>query len=248
MFFRRRYDKEIMDDRTIVDDRLTRALDELRVINLFLGGRSTTTAGIRELLESIRSHPVHGTTAASQASGERGQDGACSRPLTILDVGSGGSDNFAAATAGSRAIEIISVDINPGACDYILAHDRERPIVCGDARALPFKPGSVDIVHVALFLHHFSEEEIGRMLQAFLGIARYGVVVNDLRRSYLALAGISLLTRVFSRSAMVRNDAPLSVKRGFVRADMLGLLRGLQCSSFTLHRRWAFRWLAVIIT
>jgi ubiquinone/menaquinone biosynthesis C-methylase UbiE len=227
MSFPRRYDKEIMDDFSITDSRIAQALDELHTINVWLGGGSTSRDGIRELLGSA----------------SKGNE--INKPVTILDVGSGGSDHFHIRSA-EHPMDVVSVDINAGVCRYLKVHEPSRSIVCADAAALPFAPDSVDIVHASLFLHHFTEEEIERLLSAFLLIARRGVVINDLRRSRLALAGIGLLTRLFSKSAMVRNDAPLSVKKGFLRNELLALLARLPCASFTLRRRWAFRWLAVI--
>ncbi len=234
MALRRRYDQEIMDDFSITDGRISHALDELRTINIFLGGSSTSRKGVRDVLRSAVRHGGNGTAATH------------GRPVTVLDVGAGGSDHPYRRAAIGHEIEIISVDINIGVCRYIQEHEPSRAVVCADAMALPFGPNSVDVVHASLFLHHFTEDEIERLLIAFLGIARYGVVINDLQRSSLALAGIRLLTRLFSNSAMVINDAPLSVKRGFIRREMLSMLRGLPCSSYTLHWRWAFRWLAVI--
>ncbi len=219
---RRTYDREIMDDFSITDERIVHALDELRTINIALGGNSTSRAGMRMLMR------------ADEA------------PLTVLDVGAGGSDTVRMRRNGARALRIISTDLNTGVCRYIKERDPADEVVCGNAFALPFAERSVDIVHVSLFLHHFTEDEIHRLLTSFLAIARTGVVVNDLRRSWFALAGIWMLTRLFSHSAMVKHDAPLSVRRGFVRSDMLAQLGRLRCSSFTLHRRWAFRWLAVI--
>ena len=227
MFLRRRYDKEIMDDFSITDSRLTAALDELRTINTWLGGGGTSAAGIGALLAT------RGVRAVMH-------------PITVLDIGSGGSDNFSVRPPDGSVPEIISVDINTGVCRYVKEHDPARGVVCADAMALPFKQESVDIVHASLFLHHFTEDEIVRLLTAFLGIARRGVVINDLHRSVLALGGISLLTRFFSNSRMVKNDAPLSVKRGFLRSDIRAVLNRIPCSSATVKWRWAFRWLVVI--
>jgi len=227
---RRTYDREIMDDFSITDERIVHALDELRTINIALGGNSTSREGLRALM-----------LAPASSGGARH-----TAPLTVLDVGAGGSDTVRMRHNGARAIRVISADLNTGVCRYMKERDPAHEVVCGDAFALPFAEGSVDIVHVSLFLHHFTEDEIHRLLTSFLGIARTGVVVNDLRRSWFALAGIRMLTLLFSRSAMVRHDAPLSVRRGFVRSDMLVQLGRLRCTSYTLHRRWAFRWLAVI--
>ena len=62
----------------------------------------------------------------------------------------------------------------------------------------------------------------------------------------LALIGIRLLTFIFSRSILVRNDAPVSVKRGFLKPELLNLLKDLGISDYKIKLKWAFRWLIVI--
>jgi hypothetical protein len=101
-------------------------------------------------------------------------------------------------------------------------------------------------LHVSLFLHHFTEEEIFTLLNNFLNIVSYGIIINDLQRSVFALAGIKLLTFLFSKSKFVKNDAPLSVKRGFVRSDLITILNKLNISGYKIFWRWAFRWLIII--
>jgi hypothetical protein len=73
------------------------------------------------------------------------------------------------------------------------------------------------------FLHHFTEEEIVFLIKKFLRIGRKGIIINDLQRSYLAFIGIKILTILFSKSELVKNDAPLSVKRGFKKNDLVRL-------------------------
>jgi hypothetical protein len=226
MLMRRRYDKEIMDDHSIADERIVRALDELRVINTFLGGKSVSTAGILSLSDDAHAKGIHA-------------------PLSLLDIGSGGSDTLT-HFSDAAPYTIISMDINEGVCEYVRAHDPDAAVVCANVLSLPVRRSGVDIVHASLFLHHFTETEIERVLGAALDASRLGVVVNDLRRSLLAFAGIWILTRIFPASPMVRHDGPLSVKRGFSRDDLETILRRLPASSYTIRRRWAFRWLVII--
>jgi hypothetical protein len=226
MLMRRRYDKEIMDDHSIADERIVRALDELRVINTFLGGKSVSTDGILSLSDG------------ADAKGIRA-------PLSLLDIGSGGSDTLT-RFSDAAPYTIISMDINQRVCEYVRAHDPDAAAVCANVLSLPVRPSGVDIVHASLFLHHFTETEIEQVLGAALDASRLGVVVNDLRRSVLAFAGIWILTRIFPASPMVRHDGPLSVKRGFSRDELETILRRLPASSYTIRRRWAFRWLVII--
>jgi ubiquinone/menaquinone biosynthesis C-methylase UbiE len=217
---RRRYDPEIMDDDSIRDGRIDRALGELKQVNTFLGGRATTRTGFQVLRKKL---------------GLR-------NTLSVLDVGAGGADVFDDSV---HRLEITVLDRNPRVCDYLKTHV-PYSVVCADARQLPFDEKSYDVVHISLFLHHLDEEEIREMLSCCLRISRRGIIINDLRRSIFAYAGIKTLVALFSNSAMVTHDAPLSVLRGFSKQELKTLLADCGVTKYTLQRRWAFRWLVVI--
>lgn len=208
-----------MDDFSIQDERIDKALHELKIINKYLGGISTTKSALSYFFRSNKDE------------------------LKIVDVGSGSSDNLLAAKIKYLNLQIISIDKNlralSGSKNLI---DR----INSDAFKLPFKNNSCDIVHTALFLHHFTEEELHFLLNEFLRTARKGIIINDLQRSYLALLGIKILTVLFSKSEMVKNDAPISVKRGFTKNELLKILSNAGIANFTIKRKWAFRWMVVI--
>jgi hypothetical protein len=103
-----------------------------------------------------------------------------------------------------------------------------------------------DIITATLFLHHFKEEELIQLLKTWKQQARLGIVINDLHRHPFAYYSIKALTSLFSRSAMVKFDAPLSVLRGFTRDEWLFLLKNAGISKYTLRWRWAFRWQIII--
>ena len=214
-----------MDDFSITDGRIKTALTELEVINKYLGGRSTSRKGLEIISRKIKFN----------------------RKITVLDTGSGGSDNFKYLNNDGRTISVTSLDINKGVCRYVKAGRPDVNVICGDALNLPFKESSFDIIHISLFLHHFDEGQINKLIMDFLKISRYGVIVNDLQRSVFAYAGIKLLTFLFSKSEMVKNDGPLSVKRGFLKNELKEIFSRVKYSYATIKYRWAFRWLAVII-
>jgi hypothetical protein len=47
------------------------------------------------------------------------------------------------------------------------------------------------------------------------------VIINDLHRHFFAYYSIRTLTTLFSKSPMVRHDAPVSVRRAFRPAELL---------------------------
>jgi 2-polyprenyl-3-methyl-5-hydroxy-6-metoxy-1,4-benzoquinol methylase len=224
-FLPRSTQKEIMDDMTIQDERFDEALLELSIINRWLGGNTTSCKGVKVLLR----HKSPQNT------------------LSILDVGAGGSDIAKSFSSLHPHVQMTALDLNKRACEYAAKTNPSLSVIQGSVLDLPFQERTFDIIHASLFLHHFTEEELHRILPSLYSTARYGIVINDLRRSVIAYLGILLLTRLFSRSAMVKNDGPLSVRRGFTRSELVRLCASLPSASYTIQRTWAFRWLVCIV-
>lgn len=224
------HDPELMDDFAAVSAaEVEAALRELRLVNRLLGGVSTSLAGLEPWLRAL---------------GARGE------PVRLLDLGTGGGDlPVAIARRCRRAgipIRIVAVDLGADACRAARRAARGWPEieVCrADVFALPFARRSFHLAHCAMFLHHFTQEEIARIFERLSGLVREGIVVNDLHRHAAAYHAIRLLTRLFSRSRLVRNDAPLSVRRGFRTADLADLAARSGLPGSRPRWRWAFRYL-----
>jgi hypothetical protein len=216
--FRARSDQdELMDDFSITDRRLTVALDQLRVVNQLLGGTSAPMQVLGPLL--LEHHE---------------------RPIRVLDLGTGIADfpehlvRWAASQSPPRAVEVVAVDANPAT----VAHARQSladrlpaalrsaiDVQVADALALPYAHDSFDVVIASMFL------------------ARRGIIINDLQRHPLAYYGIAGLTRLLGASAMMQNDGPLSVLRGFQADELLGIAAEAGLRDVSIRWCWAFRWL-----
>jgi ubiquinone/menaquinone biosynthesis C-methylase UbiE len=218
------YSPEIMDDFSIKDGRIDKALKELKTINYFLGGNSTTKAGIKKILKIIPGDSE----------------------VKILDAGSGASDVLLSVKHIITNPKYFCMDINIRTCNFMKANSPSFNIICGNVLKFPIKNEEYDIAHASLFLHHFSEEKIKEIMKNLINSAKYGAVINDLRRSVLAYWGIKILTMLFSKSEMVKNDGPLSVKRAFTKKELLEIINDLNIERFQIKRKWAFRWLIVI--
>lgn len=216
---KRSYEAEIMDDFSIRDGRIDEALHELKIINKYLGGIATTKSALKYFLDFS------------------------GKELSVLDIGSGSSDNLIAAKENYPAIKIISIDKNYRA---LSSSKNLLEKINSDAFDLPFKNKSFDFVHASLFLHHFTYEQINKLMREFIRIARSGIIINDLQRSCFALIGIKILTVLFSKSEMVKNDAPISLKRGFKKQEILKLLSDAGVTDFVIKKKWAFRWMVVV--
>ncbi|MFD3003884.1 hypothetical protein ACFS7Z_26245 [Pontibacter toksunensis] len=53
---------------------------------------------------------------------------------------------------------------------------------------------------------------------------------------------IKWLTALFSRSYLVKNDGPLSVRRAFKKSELKKLVQRAAITSYSLRWMWAFRW------
>jgi ubiquinone/menaquinone biosynthesis C-methylase UbiE len=140
--------------------------------------------------------------------------------LLILDVAAGACD------VGEALIErlpcrIVGLDLNAGGLKLA---KRTWPVV-GDALDLPFRDGTFDVVMASLFFHHLSDSDCARVLANMWRIARRRVLVNDLHRHVVAYYGFRLVAEMFSKSAMVKHDGPVSVRRAFRPADLLNVAR-----------------------
>lgn len=213
-------DLELMDDLTIGGAELREALRQLQVINAALGAAWPTLEGV-----------AHFWRAAGKPA-----------MLTVLDVGAGSGDLSRAllgwADRNGVRMRLVLADINPETCAAAADAHRSEPqvsVVCCDLLQLALRP--VDIVTAALFTHHFRQGQLPAVYRAMVGAARYGVVVNDVHRHWLAWAAIWLATQILSRNRMIRHDAPLSVRRGFRATD----LRRLRAEPGLGELRWGWR-------
>jgi ubiquinone/menaquinone biosynthesis C-methylase UbiE len=155
--------------------------------------------------------------------------------LTLLDVGTGAADIpmalMARARGRGRRLRAVGIDARP---EVLAAAVRLRPGIAtsdglelhvGDGRALRYPDRSYDIAHASLVLHHLDPTDAVTLLGEMRRVARLGVVVNDLERSRLALAGAWLIGHLLTRNRLTRHDAPLSVRRAYRATEMSAMLR-----------------------
>ncbi len=217
----RSYEEEWMDDLSYEGPPLYQTLRELDNINHLLGGFRVSLKGIEQLLGSTNN--TH---------------------IKVLDLGCGSGGFFHVLESflkkKNNTLEAFGWDANPHVTSYAQLQHPSYTFETRDVLTDPFP--ECDIIHAGLFLHHFREDELRFIIQKMVNASRLGVVINDLHRHPLAYHSIKWLTSLFSRSPMVRFDAPLSVRRGFHRHEWQGVIKG----PYRLQWRWAFRWLVVI--
>jgi len=200
---------ELLDRPAPLDD-LVQSLDDVERLSRVFGGRRVTLGHVTRLLSRV---PLD-------------------RPAVVLDLGTGGADLPRAlvgwARRNRRPIRVLALDHDGAALGVAARAAREYPeiaLVQGDARALPFRPRSVDVAISALTLHHLEPAEAAASLAAMAAVSRVGFVVNDLFRSRVAYALVWLATRLLARNRMSRHDGPLSVLRAYTPDEIRDLCR-----------------------
>lgn len=223
---------EIMDDLNCSGPVVSQTLRELEFINQWLGGNAVTLNGLNKVLSR------------------------CSRPkLKIGDLGCGGGDMLMLISQQLKKKNItgdlLGIDANPNIIAY--AEQRTKSEASIHYKALnifseEFRKENFDLVFATLFFHHFTRKELVELFSHLKHVTSCGIVVNDLHRHPLAYHSIKFLTRMFSKSDMVKNDAPVSVHRGFLRNELTEILSAAGITNYTLSWKWAFRWQLIIYT
>lgn len=224
MLEERSSEQEIMDDLEISGPVVAQTLKELNTINKTLGGNAISIAAFKKLTKGRKE-------------------------VTLVDLGCGGGDIMAEMAKAAKATKLnadfIGIDANRHIIEYAKDNTKALPEIryrSINIFSQEFREIECDIIHCCLFLHHFSDSELIELFMLFKKQCAIGVIINDLHRHPLAFWSIKLLTRLFSRSEMVRNDAAVSVARGFKKSELTELLRKAGIDKFDLKWKWAFRW------
>lgn len=224
MLEQRSEETEIMDDLSISGEVVNQTLKELNTINRRLGGNKISVSAFKNLTKEMQK-------------------------ITLADLGCGGGDIMMKMSNWSRKKGIdasfVGIDANKNIVNYAIEHTRSHPEITYQAINIfsdDFKSQTFDIIHCCLFIHHFTSQQLVALFRQFRKQAKVGVIINDLHRHSLAYWSITLLTSLFSKSLMVRNDAAISVARGFNKKELIEILEKAGITEYSLSWKWAFRW------
>ena len=217
MFKHRSTNKELLDFEVDKKD-LILNLKELHLINKLLGGYRITKDALRQLKKD---------------------------QITLVDLGSGGGDTLHEISrwCHSNNIEstLVGIDLKRDCVEYAQSHLNDKlTFIQDDYRNYSKYVKNVDVLHASLFVHHLSNEEIIELIKFALE-NNTTLIVNDLERNPFAYYSIKWITYFFANSHLVKNDAPLSVLRGFKRKEWKHLLQSAGCKNYRLKWTWAFR-------
>jgi 2-polyprenyl-3-methyl-5-hydroxy-6-metoxy-1,4-benzoquinol methylase len=216
-----------MDQPNIPAADLKLNLYELEFINQWLGGHAATISGIASMVYDQN------------------------KEYTILDIGCGGGDTILAlekwATSKGLKVSFTGLDMS----SIAIAHAQENckhktnvDFICQPFQSfIPAK--NYDLIICSLFTHHLYDDDLNDLLVFMNRYSDLGFVVNDLERNALAWLGIKVLTMLFSKSYLVKHDAPLSVRRGFIKSEWVTLLNNNGITDVVIRNAWAFRHLLI---
>ena len=225
----RSYQTELLDATNIPFADIRQNMQELNTINTYLGGHTISINGIKKILKTFRTD----------------------QPIVICEIGCGGGDNLKAveewSVRNNIQVRFIGIDLKATCIEFA---QQQYPAlkanwIVSDYKAIQFNDDKPDIIFSSLFCHHFEDAELVTMLQWMRLNTRKGFFINDLHRHYLAYSSIKLITGIFSKSYLVKNDAPLSVARGFKKKEWQHLIKSAGITNCTIHWKWAFRHLIV---
>lgn len=224
MLERRSEEQEIMDDLTISGEIIGQTLRELNTINRRLGGNRISVSTFKKFAQNHDS-------------------------IILADLGCGGGDIMAEMASWSLKkgvkARFIGIDANEHIVEYAQKNTAAFPEITYQSINIldkEFANQTYDIIHCCLFTHHFTSKQLSQLFRQFKKQAKVGVIINDLHRHPLAYWSISLLTSLFSRSSMVKNDAAISVARGFKKKEIEEIMRNAGIEKYELSWKWAFRW------
>jgi Methyltransferase domain len=206
---------ELLDSDAGTASEVKTALTDLRRINRWFGGTSTTLAMLEQVIQRTRE-----------------------QKLSMLEVASGTADVTSAAVKCARNLD---VHLRAICFDRSLSHlTNGTPAVVGDALHLPFASQSFDLVSCGLFAHHLDPFEVIQFAQEALRVARVALLINDLVRNPIHLV-MAWVGRPLWRSRLTRHDSVVSVRRSYTPRELRSLLQRAQPAKIEISQYYFFR-------
>ncbi len=157
--------------------------------------------------------------------------------FTILDVGAASGDSALAIRELYPEATVTSLDYN-----WTNLEGAPQPKLIANAFELPFAPESFDYVLCSLFLHHFDDAEVIKLLREFYGIARRALAVCDLERHILPYLFLPVTRSLFGWNKITVSDGIKSVRASFRAGELktLAIAAGVANPQVRVYRP-AFR-------
>lgn len=169
--------------------------------------------------------------------------------FSVLDVGAGSGELLRTsakfARRKKRAAKLYGLELNTRSARAIREESREYAAqieaVRGDAFRLPFADDAFDYAICSLFTHHFTDENVKKILAEMNRVASREIFVIDLHRHRAAYVLYKIFCAAFRISPLVREDGSLSIRRSFTPDELKRLAAETNLENSSVTRIFPFR-------
>ncbi len=218
--------EELMDDFSLQGEALQKVLEDLETVNKYLGGNQITLDGIEKMLANCKKQQT--VTIVDYGCG----DGAFLKLCATFLEKNNWRYRLIGVDANTHIIEKAKVNCNTiKHCTFMQAN-------VFDTNQLP----EADIALCTLFLHHFKEKDIIKLLNNIASKTKVGIVINDLQRSKMAFILFKSFSALFMKSKIAKFDGAVSIARSFVKDDVERISGNIKNTNIKIASKWAFRW------
>lgn len=199
----RRMGHEVLDEPGVSPALVARSHTDIARANALFGGTRAVVTRVRDIAARLPQSPL------------------------IVDVGAGSGDILDAVCAALRETgrrpRPVAVDTAAALAPAVRL--RGSHFICGSIFALPLPTACADLVIAAQVVHHFAPHELPLVFSELNRVARQSVLVSDLRRSWVAAAGIWMTSFPLGFHPVSRHDGVVSVLRGFTPHELREVVR-----------------------
>lgn len=153
----------------------------------------------------------------------------------MLDIGAASGDIGNVVRAAFPNATVFSLD-------HQLRNLRHaaHPKLAADAFSLPLAAASFDVVACSLFLHHFTDADVVRLLKEMRRVSRAHLLAIDLQRNIVARNFLPATRWLFGWHDITLHDGPVSVEAAFHRSELQQLAEaaGLPGIEVRPHYPW----------
>jgi Methyltransferase domain len=194
----RRMGHELLDAPDVPDALVERSHADIARANALFGGTRAVVSRVRAIADRLPMMPL------------------------VVDVGAGSGDILDAVCVTLRETgrrpRPVAVDLAHSLAPAV--RRRGAYFVCGSILALPLQTAAADLVIAAQVVHHFPPTAMHSVIAELNRVARHAVLISDLRRSWVAAAGLWLTSFPLGFDPVSRHDGVVSVLRGFAPHEL----------------------------
>lgn len=217
---------ELMDDPNINPEVLDRAVEDINRVNTLLGGFKFTLNEVKKHLNT-------------------------DQPLRIVDFGCGDGAmlRYLAKHLPQSNLEFIGIDLSPRSIVQAIekSSDDER-LRFRESDITTIHPDQLqaDILITTLTLHHFSDDQIVKLLKKFKEITTTVIIINDLHRNKLAFLFFKWFSPIFRMHEISIHDGLISIASGFKATDFKTYASKAGITNHSLKWKWSYRYIWTI--